>query len=143
MYKGWTNFNRVLMGISMGVCFVLIVVVASILRDNWWIPVVIGIPVVFAAHCIWGLFVEMSKNIIRIGSMQMVPAANQSANAVPVNGQNDYSAPVSGQPGVNAPVYSENIPQDWTCPMCMTKNSKINNFCEKCGNPRNNSMGGN
>lgn len=66
MYKGWTNFNRVLMGLSMGVCFVLIAVVVIYFRNIWWVWLIgcICIFMVFAMHCIWGLFVEMSQNLI-------------------------------------------------------------------------------
>lgn len=141
MYKGWTGFNRVLMGISMGVCFLLIVVMVFILGSYWWIPVCVGIPLVFGLHCIWGLFVEMSKNIIRIGTIQLNFATK--AQAGQTAGNNYATTPASGQPEIND-MFSENTAaQDWICPRCMMQNSAMNNFCEKCGNPKNNNLGGN
>lgn len=141
MYKGWTGFNRVLMGISMGVCFLLIAVIAYVLRDYWWIPVCVGIPVVFGAHCIWGLFVEMSKNIIRIGTNQLNFA--KRAQAGQTAGNNYATAPIAGQPVISDMVSEEPVAQDWICSRCTMQNPAINNFCERCGNPKNNQLGGN
>ncbi len=107
MRKGWTKFNNVLMYISMVGGFITVISLSFYGKKYWWAVVLIGLIVVLAFHAVWGMLIEMSKNILKLGS------DNKLAN----DSQNDV--------------------QEWTCPVCMAKNSSSNNFCDKCGNPKN------
>lgn len=112
MRKVWTNFNNVLMYISMVAGFIAVPAFSFLAGKNWWVVVLVGTLAVFLIHALWGMLIEMSKNIIKLGSDNVAHSDMSNENKA------------------------------WNCPVCMSENSAINNFCEKCGSPRNNSIGG-
>lgn len=108
MRNKWTKFNNVLMYISMVAGFIAVISFSYLGGRFWWAVVLLGAIGVLVVHAVWGMLIEMSKNIIRSGSEK------------------------------NTATVLDNKPEAWTCPMCMTLNAPINDFCEKCGNPKNN-----
>ena len=108
MRNKWTKFNNVLMYISMVAGFIAVISFSHLGRQFWWAVVLLGAIGVLVVHAIWGMLIEMSKNIIKLGSEKNTESA------------------------------LDNDKKEWVCPVCMTPNASINDFCEKCGNPNNN-----
>lgn len=112
MRKGWTSFNYVIIYISMVAGFIAVIAFAFYAGDYWWVVVLLGSIAVLVLHGVWGMLIEMSLNILVLGS--------ENTSQGEMNNENST----------------------WKCSVCMTENSVVNNFCEKCGNPRNNGVGG-
>lgn len=112
MRKSWTSFNNVLMYISMVAGFIAVIAFSFYGREYWWAVVLLGFIAVLVLHGVWGMLIEMSKNIIKLGS--------ENTSQGEMNNENST----------------------WKCSVCMTENSAVNNFCEKCGTYRNNGVGG-
>ncbi len=106
MRKGWTNFNNVLMYLSMAAGVIIVIALCFYGGRYWWAVLLLGLIAVLVGHAIWGMLIEMSKNVIKLGS------------------ERDNS-------GV-----SQSVRKEWTCPNCAKVNTSGNNFCQSCGTPR-------
>lgn len=94
MFNGWTKFNKVLLIISIICNIIMLIVAVCVLSDTFYwfekntvVFVIAGLFGIMMSHALWGLFIEMSRNIIRIGEKNLV---NQSASAR-ISAVNDYT----------------------------------------------------
>lgn len=114
MRNGWTKFNFVMMIISMIAGFVLVIVLTSMAAISYKgfaaIIFFVGVFLVIAFHSLWGLFIEMSKNIMNL------------------------SHTVDGSIGVNVNSLGGNsVEETWVCTLCGHSNYNQCSFCQNCG----------
>lgn len=116
MFKKLTAISKVLIFVSLAVCTFILVAYIRIdalkLND---IPSAIklninGILTVVIAHLVWGLVIEISMNVIKIGEK------------LGVKDDDDV-------------IRSEDVP--WRCAECGNTNSTEYRFCQFCGRPKN------
>ena len=114
MFSKWTKFNNVLLMVM--ICLTVIgVAVFSIVMKSWIIAL-ISIPTGLFLYGFWGMIVEISKNIILLGSKTADSGKEQS---------------------VFKNVPSANVSENWVCSECGTENNSARQFCKSCGKPRN------
>ena len=95
MRNKWTKFNNVLMYISMVADFIAVISFSYLGRQFWWAVVLLGAIGVLVVHAVWGMLIEMSKNIIKLGSEKNTESA------------------------------LDNDKKEWVCPVCMKPNASI------------------
>lgn len=160
MKQGWTNFNRILLGIScfIGLVMVIVLTVSSANNSKYdgWVSFVIffsGVFSVLSFHAIWGLFVEMAENIAQLSNKDYnleidseKDDTNQD-NSFPWKchscGRLNYFNPnrcanCNTQRNVNVSNNPEPVGQAelrWTCTECGSSNPLDSDVCEKCGKP--------
>ncbi len=122
MFQKWTKFNNVLLWFSIVAWLIVVIVFTCNMandhatKDFAWVVGVGGTFLVFAAHALWGLFIEMAKNII-------VMSAKSFSTVEKGNTQTGYANNV----------INDMIKTTWKCKNCGKENSAYNRFCEDCG----------
>lgn len=111
MRKGWTNFNNVLIYLSMAAGVIIVISLCFYGGRYWWAVLLLGLIAVLVGHAVWGMLIEMSKNVIKLGS------ENENADAV----QN---------------AADEKAQFMWACPNCGNTNPENSIFCQSCGKQR-------
>lgn len=118
MRNSWTKFNFVMMIISMIAGLILVIVLTSMAAISYSykgsaaIIFFVGTFLVLAFHSLWGLFIEMSKNIMNLAHT------------------------VDGTTGENVNSVRGNSDEEtWVCASCGHSNSIQCIFCQNCGSP--------
>ena len=118
MRNSWTKFNFIMMIISMVAGFVMVIVLTCMAvssysyRNSAVMIFFMGAFIVLAFHSLWGLFIEMSKNIINLSHTN--------------NGE-------TGE--IHSPVSDKADTEEWECTSCGHSNSIQCSFCQNCGSP--------
>lgn len=122
MYKFWTKINKILLGISVIFGFILVGILTYKCAENnyteqySWIVFIIGIVVVLAVHALWGLFIEISNNLILL--------------RIKLYGEIEEEENKSDESDEETPSYEGLEP--WKC-SCGYINAAEDVFCKKCG----------
>lgn len=114
MFKRFTAISRVLMFVSLAVCtFIVIdyIRISAIALDS--VPNAIKVSMdniltVAIVHLMWGLVIEISRNVIKIGEKLGIKSDEINLDDSP-----------------------------WKCAECGNANSSKCRFCQKCGHPKN------
>lgn len=153
MFNNWTPFNKVLMIVSLMANVVMLIIGVCALSDAFywfeksaWIFVVAGLFGIIMVHSIWGLFIEMSKNIIRIGERT---SGRGSGDPFQQNGNSRIAQAAAKLSSIsnemqNAPKPANQVPpapaqpsvpeaRPWKCTSCGSVNSPSSSFCQGCG----------
>lgn len=121
MYKFWTKINKILLGTSIIFGFILVGILTYKCAENnytqqySWIVCVIGIIAVLAVHALWGLFIEISNNLIQLRI--------KFCGEIKKESEYDESS--------EEPISSEDL-KPWKC-SCGYINAAEDVFCKKCG----------
>lgn len=111
MKNKWTNFNSILIILSIIVCLIGVLILS--IQYSSVIIFILGIIIVAISHAVWGLLIEISKNILLL-----------APNKINRNDNSQTTVPTMGN-------------DCWKCNKCSTANPNTYGFCQNCGNQKN------
>jgi Na+/alanine symporter len=148
MFKRFTAISRVLMFVSLAICTFIVIAyirVAAITLNS--VPNAIKMNIndiltVAIVHLVWGLIIEISRNVIKIGEKLGIKSDEVSLEDSPwkcAECGNVNSSKCRFCQSCGRPKHADLNPGDsapWKCSQCDSYNPASSAYCMSCGKPK-------